>query len=330
MAGYGAYAFNTIQLGREVDAGTAVAATSIWRGPAVDIEDQTETVMVQEDTGLLLPGTRSYRPKSQAVLAMPETELTFEQVLHLLEAGIKTATPAGTGPYTYTYSFPTSTTLNTIKTYTLESGNMFAGDANEMAYCFVEEMTFSGAAGEAWKMSATWRGRQKGTTTMTGALALVATEEALFSKTKLYIDAPAGTHGTTNKAGVLTAANISIKTGVVPVWTADGSIYFYAHKFVRPEITFSLSFELENVGGVLAAERAAWVAGTLRLIQLDCAGSSVARNFKIDLVGKYTSFGTYNNQDGNTVVEASGMATFDATDTEYCTITVKNNVATVP
>jgi hypothetical protein len=63
---------------------------------------------------------------------------------------------------------------------------------------------------------------------------------------------------------------------------------------------------------------------------LDCPGSSATRNFKIDLVGKYTSFGTYNNQDGNTIVEASGVCTFDATDTEYCTITVTNNVATVP
>lgn len=326
---YGTFPFNKIQLGRESTAGTAVAATSIWRGPATDIADESSHEFAEEDVGILVPTDREYVPKKAARLALPETELTFEQILHVLEAGIKVATPTGTGPYVYTYTFPTSTTPNTIKTYTLETGNAVAGDVNEMEYGFVEEFELSGAMGEAWKIASTWVGRQKTTTTFTGALSLVTVEEALFGKTTLYIDASAGTVGSTAKAGVLTAAGVQVKTGVIPVWTADGQLYFYKHKFARPEVTFNFSLELENDNSILVAQRAAWVAKTLQLFQLKIAGASTSE-IKVNLAGKYTSFGEYQNEDGNTVVEASGKAVYSSADSLFTSIIVTNSVATVP
>ena len=329
MAGYGAFAFNVIQMGRESTAGTAVPATAIWRGPATDITDESEHVFVEENIGILLPTDREYIPVKAAQLAFPETELTFEQFLHVLEAGIKTTSPSGTGPYVYTYSFPTSTTLNAIKTYTLETGNALAGDAHEMEYAFVEEFDLSGSAGEAWMLSSTWQGRQKSTTTLTGALSLTTQETALFNNTSLYIDASGGTVGTTAKAGVLTAANVSVKTGIVPVRTADGQLYFYTHKFTPPEVTFSLTLELENNSSILAAQRAAWVAKTLQLFQIKIAGATTSQ-VKINLAGKYTSFGEYNDSDGNTVVEASGKAVYSSTDNLFATIIVTNSLASVP
>jgi len=39
MANYGAFSANTIQIGAETTAGTAVAADIVWRGPATGIED---------------------------------------------------------------------------------------------------------------------------------------------------------------------------------------------------------------------------------------------------------------------------------------------------
>lgn len=327
---YGTFPFNKIQLGRESTAGTAVAATSIWRGPATDIVDESTHEFAEEDVGILLPTDREYVPTKAARIALPETELTFEQVLHILEAGIKTATAVGTeAPYIYTYAFPASTTPNTIKTYTLETGNAVAGDVNEMEYGFVEEFSFSGAAKEAWKMASTWVGRQKTTTTFTGALSLASVEEALFQKTALYIDATGGTIGTTAKAGVMTAASLSVKTGIVPVWTPNGQLYFYAHKFTRPEVTLSLTLELENTSGILAAQRAAWVAKSMQLFRLLVSGAGTS-TLTIDLAGKYTSFGEYQNQDGNTVVEATVMGRYSSADSLFCEIEVGNSLAAVP
>lgn len=328
---YGTFPFNKIQLGRESTAGTAVAATSVWRGPATDIVDDSAHEFAEEDIGLLLPADREYVPKKAAKLSLAETELTFEQVLHILEAGIKAATPSGTGPYVYTYTFPTTTTPNTIKTYTIETGNAVAGDVNEMEYAFVDEFSLSGATGEAWKMSASWVGRQKTPTTFTDALSVVSVEEALFSRTTLYIDSSGSTVGTTAKNGVLTAASVNVKTGVVPVWTADGQLYFYKHKFTRPEVTFNLSLELESDTGIVVAQRAAGVAKTLQLFQLNIAGASTS-GMKINFAGKYDTngFGEYQNSDGNTVIEVSGKAIYSSTDALFASFIVTNSVASVP
>lgn len=326
---YGTYAWNKIQLGRESTAGTAVAATTIWRGPATDITDEREHVFAEEDVGILVPAPRHYVPKIGAKLVFPETELTFEQVLHLFEAGIKTATPTGTGPYVRLYEFALATTPNTIKTYTIETGNAVAGDVNEMEYSYVDEFTLSGERGQAWKMASTWMGRQKSTSSFTGALSLLTVEEALFQNTTLYIDAEAGTVGTTAKAGVLTAASINVKTGIQQVWVPSGQLYFYKHKFVRPEVTFSLTLELENDSGILAAQRAAMAAKTMQLFQLSIAGTGTTV-MELSWAGKYSSFGEYQNSDGDTMVEMQGKVFLSSTANLFFKVDHTSGVVTVP
>ena len=132
---YGPFSSNTIQIGRETTAGTAVAADIIWRGPAADIED-TQVVMrpgMEENVGLLVPTERTFISQLGAALSIPDTEATYEHLPHIFEAGIKTATATATGdeddpgPYVYAYA-PGVSTANTIKTYTLESGNAIAGE----------------------------------------------------------------------------------------------------------------------------------------------------------------------------------------------------------
>lgn len=329
MAGYGTFPLNKIQLGRETTPGTAVAATSIWRGPATDIVDESSHQFAEEDVGLLVPTDREYVPQVFATLAMPETEATFEQILHILEAGIQAATPTGTGPYVYTYAFPLSSTLNTIKTYTVETGNLVGNDVHEMEYGFVSDFSLSGAAKEAWKVSANWAGRRKSTASFTGALSLTAQEEMLFNRTTLYIDASNGTVGTTPMVGVLTAASVQVTTGIVPVWTADGALHFYKHKFTRPTVAYSLTLELESDNNIVAAERAAWAAKTLRLIQLKVAGAGTSE-MKLNLAGKHVDISEYQNSDGNTVVEISGEAKYSSADALYASFVVKNSLAAVP
>lgn len=328
MAGYGTFPLNKIQLGRETTAGTAVAATTVWRGPATDISDESKHEFAEEDVGTLLPTEREYVPQLGAVLAMPETELTFEQFPHVLEAGVQTATPTGSGPYVRTYAFPAAATLNTIKTYTIETGNAGAGDVHEMEYAFVEQFDLSGASGEAWKISSNWIGRRKTLTSFTAALSLPTVEEALFAMTSLFVDNAGGTVGTTQKLGVLMGAKVSVKTGIVTVRSADGVLYFSKHKFTRPEVTWSYTLELESDSGVLAAERAAWVAKATRLVQFSIAGASSSA-IKINLAGRYTSFGNYQNSDGNTVVEASGQARYNAAANLFAQFIVTNGVATL-
>lgn len=325
---YGVFSANKVQLGRETTAGTAVAATVIWRGPATDIENAQEVVMVDENVGLLVPTSRSYVAQLGAMLALPETEATFEHLPHVFEGGIKAVSPSGTGPYVRSGYAPGTASANTIKTYTIESGNAVAGDGNEMEYGFVESFTLSGKSGESWKVSSNWRGRQKTVAAMTGSLSVAAVEEMLFGKTVLYIDATGGTVGTTQKTGVLLEASLDVETGIQPIHTADGVLYFSSHKIVPPSLEFSITLELENDSGVVAAERAFLASQAIRLFQLTCTGTS-SRSFTAKWAGKYTSIGAYQNSNGNTTVQLSGNAIYSSTDALFFDFAVTNNVASL-
>lgn len=328
---YGPWSMNKIQLGRESTAGTAVAATTIWRGPFAMLEDSSERQIVDENIGLLVQAERAYDKMYGARLAMPATEMTFEQLPHLLEAGILTATPSGGGPYTRVYAYPTDNSVPTIKTYTIETFNAAAdNDMLEAEYCFVEEFTLEGAAGEAWKMSANWIGRQVTPSTPTSLSTLVAVEDAMVPLTTLYIDATGGTVGTTQRSKVFMGGSIKVKTGLVAVMIGDGQMYFVSHKWTKPEITYSLNFELQDDSvSVVAAERAIRKSGAVRLLQLSIAGSS-SRSIVLKWAGKHDTVGNYENSNGNTTVRIDGHAVYSSADALFFSATVINNVSALP
>lgn len=332
---YGGYTFNKVQLGRESTAGTAVAATTIWRGEFASLKDERTRVIVEEQVGQLTPAERSYDSAYLGRLTQPATPMTFEQLPHLFEAGIETVTPTdNTGNYTYgPYAFPTGTTLNTIKTYTIEAFNNIAdADAREMPYSFVEQIDLAANAGEAWTMAGTWVGRKIDTSTPTSLSTLVAVQEALLPRTTLFIDATGGTIGSTQKTGVLMGATLSIRTGIIPVMVGDGNLYFSTVKFTRPEITFSLTLELEEVGGVsvVNAERVIYESDAIRLFRLNIAGSDANRSIVFDFAGKYDSVDDYQNADGNTTVKFNGHAVNSATDSLFFEASVTNLLSALP
>lgn len=326
---YGAFTYNKIQLGGETTPGTAVAADLIWRGPFGDLEDGRTRNISEETVGLLVPAERSYDSRLTAMLTMPETELTYEQFPHILEASMGIATPSGAGPYTFPYAFPVGTTLKTIRAYTIEVGNaIVTGDIREVPYSFVESFTFGGTTGEAWKMAANWRGQRVVTSSFTSALSLQAVEEAIFSNTSIYIDASGGTIGTTQVSGVLVAASFDVTTGVIPVFTGDGVLYYTAHKFTRPQINFTLTIELHS-GGRVRTERTQYENNAVRLIRLSCPGSG-SRNLEIEFAGKYDTVGGYEDTEADTTVQLQGHVVYSPANSLYFGIDVTNNLATLP
>lgn len=329
---YGPFSMNKTALGRESTFGTGVAATTIYRAPFAMVENASERVIVDENVGLLVQAERAYDIKHAGRLAMPATELTFEQVLHILEAGVKAATPTGSGTYTYTYAYPTDNSVPTPKSYTIETYNSLADvDALEMNGCLVEEFTFEANAQEAWKMSATWFGRRPVTTTPTTLSTLVTVEEALLPKTLLYIDATGGTVGTTQKTGVLMGVQVRVRTGLVPLPVGDGNLYHPTYKWTKPEITYTLTVELEKDGSasVVKTARAARDASTVQLIKTSCSGNS-SRAFVMQWAGIHDSVGDYTNANGNTTVQISGHAVYSAADTLFWSCAVTNALASVP
>src|SRR3972149_3441735 len=73
-----------VQLGLESTAGTAVAATTIWRGPAVGFDDLSEIVEVEEQVGILDGLDRDAVSVLYAGMELPDQPVTYEQFPHIL------------------------------------------------------------------------------------------------------------------------------------------------------------------------------------------------------------------------------------------------------
>jgi hypothetical protein len=184
-------------------------------------------------------------------------------------------------------------------------------------------------------MSADWVGRQVDPVTYTAGLTPSAVETILFGKGKLYIDAASGTLGTTLKSSTLLAMELTIKTGWVPVWTADGSLAYAFIKQTAPEVTLSVTFEHDATS---VAEKAAWRAQTARQMRLLFEGATLGtagtayskKTLQIDLAGKWSKFEKLDEIDGNDVVKGTLTARYNTTAALYAVLTVVNELVSLP
>ena len=326
----GIKALRKIQIGKETTAGTAVASTLKWRGTGT-IEDQREVIFPDEDIGYLSGVARNYCPKLLAAFAFDAVPATFEQLPIVLSAGVKNVvsgtTDTGGSGKVYTYTFPT-TAANSITSWTIEGGD--DTQAEEMEYSFVESFEISGNGGEALQVSSNWVGRQVSKTTFTAGVTTPATvEEVLFGKGKLYIDATI--IGTTEKAATLLGMGLSVNTGWITKFAADGNLYFSFAQSTKPEVLLNVTFE-HNATAV--AEKDAWIAKTARLLRLQFAGNALTtagtfstKILRIDLAGKWEKFDKIGEMNGNDIVTGTFRAGYDVTAAKFAEIKVVNETA---
>ena len=331
----GVKALRKLQIGAETTQGTAVAATTIWRGFGT-IEDDREVVLVDEDVGILAPTDRAYVPRVHALLDMDEIEATFEQLPYIFEAGVKLVSPSADGSgsgYTYAYELSTSA-QNTLRAYTIEGGD--DQQAEEMEYSLVQKFVLSGTVGEALKMSAQWMGRQVANTTYTASLSLPTVEEILFGKTSLYIDASGGTIGTTQISSTLLDMNLAVDTGVIPVFAADGNLYYSTHKISGDDMQVILSMTYEHNSDAVG-QKTIWRGPTERLVRLEATGSDLStsgthstKKLRIDLAGFYTDFSKLGENNGNDVYEVEFTGRYVDADSLFCEFLVVNELSALP
>lgn len=328
-----------IQLGGETTAGTAVAASALWRGEGGMLKDDREVVFVPEMVGKASPTTRTYIPKLAGSLSMAATPATFEQLPYILEAGIILETPAQDGAGSdYIYEYPVGySSVNTIRTYTIETGDN--QQAEEMEYSFVESFTLSGEAGSAVMMSADWIGRQVTNTTFTGAIAVPTVEEILAGEGTFYIDAATGTAGSTAVTDTLLSWSLKVDTGRKPKYTVDsGQKYFDFEYFDRDSFDAELSVVYEH-NATSVAEKTDWRNETAQKLVIKVEGSNVttagtdysAKTLLIEMMGKYADFEELSDEDGNSVVNATYKLGWDENDTDYpaLKITVVNELSSL-
>jgi hypothetical protein len=329
----GIKALRKLQLGKEtlIAPGTAVAATTIWRGVGT-IEDTRTRVKVVEDVGTYIPPAREYTSALGANLAMESVEATYEQLPYILNAAIAsvvTGVADGVACKVYTFNFPEAT-MNTIRTFTIEGGDNM--EAERMMYSYVNDFSLTGKGGEALMMSANWQGRQVALNAFTGALSIPTVEEILFSNGTLAIDAVTSAYGASVKSSTFLEMTFNYNTGWKPIWTGDGGtgLMYNFIKCVSPEITLDITFEHDATS---MAEKVFWRANTPRLIQIKFTGTALAgatysaKTLIFNLAGKWSKFSKLGEQDGNDIINATFTVGYDATKTDAGQIIVVNQNA---
>jgi hypothetical protein len=334
----GAKKLRKIQMGIESTAGTAVAATEIWRGKGVMMLDD-EKQLIDEEIAIHFPSDRSATPKLAASVKLDAIAATPEQLPVILSSAIKdvvTGSADGTASsgYTYAYVFDSAYAANTIKYRTIEG--ITAQQTKEMEYAFVEEFTISGDAAGLVTMECLWRGRQWTNVTKTALTTLVDVDELLFGGNALTIDNGGGTIGTTSVSGLL-SFKLTVKTGWIPVFEFD-NVYFTDVDYVGATGTLDLTIK-HNADAI--TEETAWDAETTRLVRMDLlsaaygtAGSGTLftggkKGVRIDCAGKYVPSPQLEEQDGNDTEKYTLELSHNTTDDLFLAITCANELTAI-
>jgi len=322
----GVKALRKIQLGQETTAGTAVAASTIWRGEGL-LTDAREIVAVAEDLGELVPRNRAYESHKLATVKMDDTPATFEQLPYILACGVESVVTGEAdgdgGGKIYQFDTPITAT-QTPKTLTIEGGDNVRVD--EMEYAFVSDFSLSGAQKEAVMMAATFTGRQATDAEFTADQTPPDVEEILFGAGKIYIDPT--TIGTTQKTLTWLGFKLDYKTGHQPLFSGDGETYFAGMVDAAPEITGELTL-LHNANG--ETEITAARAQTTRLVRMIFEGSAVTsgttytkKTLIINAAIAYTAVPDVGEADGNTIITLPFRVVYHTTAAVGCQFIVVN------
>jgi hypothetical protein len=339
----GRYNLSKVQMGFESTPGTPVAATWIWRGVAGHIDSQPVIREVMEQVGLIGGTDRTVLTANLAVLELPETDATYEQLPVLFASGFggaKTGVADGSGSsgYKYLTTFPTTAgPTMTGKFLTVETGDDV--QAEELEYGHVVSINLKGTGGDVVLVTATLHGRKGTETTFTGALSLSTVEEIVFGKGRLYLDAIGGTIGTTQVSEQLLAFDITFNATWEKKYTFDGSLDWTFPHYVTHEITGSLTFEHDSTDIVgTVSEKTNWKNQTARLMRLQILGAALAtagsgtsfsgfKGLRIDLPIKWTKFEKVGEQNLNSIIVANFKSRYNATAATGGSVLIVNEVA---
>ena len=318
------YRLLKVQLGQEVTWGTPVAATAILMGfksGSIVIADE---MYQTEESGVLYPSKLVTQVKQSASGSI-DYDLSYEDAIYLGDGVFGDCSPVGAGdPYTWAYAAPTTTAI-VPREYTLEFGT--TGGEYEAEGAIFNDFTIDGDVdGDGiWQASVNFMGQIVAATAATAALTARVVEMIRMADTKLYIDAVAGTIGTTEVETALIAFSLSVDPGH-HLKTFGGSIN--PASIGTAPWTGSLSLTLEYTAAVKAFVDALISAKVEKQISL--VATSTSHTATIDFAGYLEGQELFGDRDGNLTCELTWIGSYNSTLTNWLEMTFLNAVATLP
>lgn len=338
----GVTALEKTLIGVELLAGSSTDVVTTHARGTVKIKDRREIVYPPERVGKVGGTTRSYIPRTGGE-ATWDTDAIFEQLPYALNAGIYSTVPTtdtGSG-YIWTWNVQHSSS-DAFATTDLATIRFESGDNNAVetaVFGFLREFTLSGSQGAAMLFAGVFETRAPSTSasfTAVGDTDLQnPAETILFSKVSMSIDVSTDI-GVTAKTETILDMTLRHRTGWVALPAKDGRLDFSNIKHIDDEIMLDVTFEHN---GIAVAEKDAWKAETERAIRLQFAGSTLSSGgtyttkiFRIDLYGKWSTFGAegLEEQEGDNVYRGTFRCAFSPTALAKATYLIVNELASLP
>jgi hypothetical protein len=328
-----------IQLGRETVKGTPVAQTTRWVG-AGTVQPESPKFWARTQNGLMVPRSQRGTIATQLARIHLESDLTYEQILHVLNMGFAPLLTGTGGGADKTWQFtPTISADPALNTFTI-GYRKTDGTTNwdeRVAYVFAESFEISAAIGENAKIAAEFVGRPiELATAITPAIAVPTVNYVPASLFKLWINDSFGTIGTTQKTGTLVSFRFAYTAPYQPKLYLDGRTDLSFSSYGLKDADFTLELQTEFTAE-MATEQA--IAdnnpGTLRYIRLEAVGPVLGGSFyeiEIDMACEYEEggFNVSGNRDGNGTCTLKLVGSYDVTNSLFAKIKSVNALAALP
>lgn len=319
----GATDFLRVQLGQESAWGTAVAATA-WLMGVTDRSFQLEDENYQsEESGHLAPSPLVAQVK-QHVSGQISYDLTYQDILYLLEGAFGAVSPSGADPYTWEHAAPYGTAPSP-QPFTIEYGDADAGDEYKIAGGIMDHFTIDGDIdGDGiWQASVDILGAEKSTVTM-ASLAARAVELIRMADTSVFIDAWGGTIGSTQASSMLKSFSLDVSPNYHLKWF-DGDIIPQGQGHKRWEGKLTIVAEYEATAKAIID---ALLGGGVqqRIIRISAASSP--HSAQLDFYGTlWDGFELWEDLEGNLGVSLEFNGTYHITDTAWLATEIVNDVS---
>lgn len=174
-------------------------------------------------------------------------------------------------------------------TFTFETG---ASDcAFRSDYCFMDSMLIAMGQVPNWRHMTQWWGRHFEIITPATGLLHVDQHDIVAGLTKFYMNDPFDGPGATERPNTLSEFRLQITSGLVPVFGANGSPTYYAHRWALPTANLSMTLECNAFVKAELALRDTRPPPT-RVIRIQGLGTEIvpgtSNEITIDLTGTWS------------------------------------------
>lgn len=276
----------------------SAAAMAFLMPAQCDYQDMQEEVEAPIDAGTWMPTTFAAQTALYSSIKTKGAGY-FEALPAFLNAGLSVATPSGANPYTYTYGIAVAAEP-TPRPYTWRLGGGALGATGpllQITDAFCQELNLAGNLNsKEVQVESVWFGAGVNDNSGAGyaASAVSAPSPLDMLKTLLSTVATADAtatggvfSGMTALACVVLDWQLKIKTGIMPLWSADSNnLTFCGYRYEQPVIEWTPT--IRTTTATYAAIRGKFNSKTYQELKLELNGA-LTRRLTFKLTGRWVS-----------------------------------------